>query len=62
MNLESEPTVTIGWQESRDALEVVWKRLPEIQESSMQLISSRGKTKRVSVRCEGFLQLVDVMP
>ena len=50
----------IEWQPC--ALEVVWKRLPAIQESCMQLISSRGKTKRVSVRCEGSQQLVDVMP
>ena len=38
MNLGIEPTVTIGWQESRDALENVWKRLPAIQESCMQLL------------------------
>ena len=33
INIENEPTETIGWQDGTDKLEVVWKRLPAIPDA-----------------------------
>ena len=48
----NKPTDTIGWRAGVEGIEVVWKRLPAVQDACMELVTCGCKTKCATVRCK----------